>query len=546
MGKLKAMCFHPKVCVKVTLSHRISFYYVRRFSLLCLIRKLASQGLLKGINICEGTLEIQHLIFTDDSLLLGTASQEECHHIKEVLEDYAKASGQLVNFGKSSIVYSRSLGVSVLEKHIKYLGMPTYVGRSKTETFAYIKERSGQKLEGWQNKILSGAGKYLLIRVVAQALPSYSMSCFLLPKSFCASLHQKCARFWWGSKQDDRKIHCMSWERLCRPKDNGGMGFRDLYAHNLALLAKQGWRILKFPHSIIARLLRARYFLNGDFWSASAAGGSTCWKGITKARSVLARGVRWQVGNGTSIHMWDDLWIPRPFSFRPFMRGQTELRMVSDLISEGTWNSTLVTSLLSPAYWQALELLHAYASSSNQDSSVWKSIWAARVPGKIKVLAWRVRIGLGIQQHTFQAANAKTSRVTRRVLYPWKPPSIGWLKANVDRAFNNTSNNGGLGVVIRDSDGVLVGGGCVFANGRSACCAFSMSDGKEDNSGYGIVLDDIRQLLVALPGSSLRHVYGESNTLAHKAAKIALGSQLNVCWFGDTPDCISSAATTLI
>lgn len=124
-------------------------------------------------------------------------------------------------------------------------------------------------------------------------------------------------------------------------------------------------------------------------------------------------------------------------------------------------------------------------------------------------------IGLVIQQHTFQAANAKKSRVTRRVLYPWKPPSIGWLKANVDRAFNNTSNNGGLGVVIRDSDGVLVGGGCVFVMHvhnslmvevlavRLACqvavkfhlshiifesdclkIVYDIKDGKEDNSGY--------------------------------------------------------------
>ncbi|KAL6191818.1 hypothetical protein ACLB2K_038207 [Fragaria x ananassa] len=354
--------------------------------------------------------------------------------------------------------------------------MPTYVGRSKTETFAYIKERLGQKLEGWQSKILSGAGKDLLIRVVAQALPSYSMSCFLLPKSFCASLHQKCARFWWASKQDDRKIHWMSWDRLCRPKDNGGMGFRDLYAHNLALLAKQGWRILKFPHSIIARPLRALYFPNGDFWSASAVGGSTCWKGISEAR--------------------------------PFVRGQTELRMVSDLISEGTWKSTLVTSLFSPAYWQAFEWLHAPASSSNQDSSVWKGIWAARVPGKIKVHAWRVRFGLGIQQHTFQAANAKKSKITRRVLCPWKPPSIGWLKANVDGAFNNTSNQ------WRNQDFTV---DCLkIVN--------DIKDGKEDNSVYGIVLDDVRQLLTTLPGSSIRHVYRESTTLAHKVAKLALGS----------------------
>lgn len=92
--------------------------------------------------------------------------------------------------------YWDSIGVTIVEKHKKYLGLPTYVGRNKSETFAYIKERVNTKLHGWQGKLLSGAGKELLIRVVAQTLPSYAMSCFLLPKGFCDSLHQLCAKFW--------------------------------------------------------------------------------------------------------------------------------------------------------------------------------------------------------------------------------------------------------------------------------------------------------------------------------------------------------------
>ena len=64
------------------------------------------------------------------------------------------------------------------------------MGRNKTATFDYVKEQLSNKLlEVWQGKILSGVGKDILIRVVARALPSYSMSCFLLPKSFCNSLH---------------------------------------------------------------------------------------------------------------------------------------------------------------------------------------------------------------------------------------------------------------------------------------------------------------------------------------------------------------------
>ena len=123
------------------------------------------------------------------------------------------------------------------------------------------------------------------------------MSCFLLPKTFCNTLHQMCARFWWGSKDGERKIHWMSWEKLCCPKEEGGMGFRDLYAHNLALLSKQGWRLVKYPNSLVSRLLKAKYFPNSDFWNApSSPSASACWKGIFEARELLCNGVRWRIG----------------------------------------------------------------------------------------------------------------------------------------------------------------------------------------------------------------------------------------------------------
>lgn len=81
------------------------------------------------------------------------------------------------------------------------------------------------------------AGKEILIKVLGQSLPIYNMNCFLLPKTFCEDLHRILARFWWEDTEESRRIHWHSWENLCRPKLDGGLGFLSLYEFNLALLA---------------------------------------------------------------------------------------------------------------------------------------------------------------------------------------------------------------------------------------------------------------------------------------------------------------------
>ena len=67
------------------------------------------------------------------------------------------------------------------------------------------------------------AGKEILIKAVVQAIPTHAMSCFLLPKSLCVDLNSMVSKFWWGQKNDERKMAWMKWDKLCTPKDCGGM-----------------------------------------------------------------------------------------------------------------------------------------------------------------------------------------------------------------------------------------------------------------------------------------------------------------------------------
>ena len=89
-------------------------------------------------------------------------------------------------------------GAQLIKPHESCLCLPSLVGRSKTNSFAQLKERVANKLARWKEKLLSNAKKEILIKAVAQAMPSYTMSCFLLPKALCQELTGMVRLFWWG------------------------------------------------------------------------------------------------------------------------------------------------------------------------------------------------------------------------------------------------------------------------------------------------------------------------------------------------------------
>uniref|UniRef100_A0A0A8YRY5 Uncharacterized protein n=1 Tax=Arundo donax TaxID=35708 RepID=A0A0A8YRY5_ARUDO len=103
-----------------------------------------------------------------------------------------------------------ALNITSEARNENYLGLPIYMGKSKKQTFTYLKERVWKQIQGWKEQLLSKADKEILIKAIAQAIPTYAMSCFDLTKSLCDEsdeISTMICRYWWAQQENEHKVH---------------------------------------------------------------------------------------------------------------------------------------------------------------------------------------------------------------------------------------------------------------------------------------------------------------------------------------------------
>lgn len=92
----------------------------------------------------------------------------------------------------------------------KYLGITADFGASKKAVFEGVREALEGRINGWAEQFLSPAGKEVLIKAVAMALPNYAISCFKLPVGLYKELELAIANFWWRGNKDKGSMHWVS------------------------------------------------------------------------------------------------------------------------------------------------------------------------------------------------------------------------------------------------------------------------------------------------------------------------------------------------
>ena len=136
------------------------------------------------------------------------------------------------------------LNCKLMKFPFNYLGIPIVANPRKEEMWKPIIEKVKKKLSLWKHKLISFVGRVCLINSILNVLPLFFFSFFKIPMVVLSKLVSLQRNFLWGSESDNRKIAWVSLEKICLPKESGGLGIKDIRVFNEALLSK--WRWLLF------------------------------------------------------------------------------------------------------------------------------------------------------------------------------------------------------------------------------------------------------------------------------------------------------------
>ncbi|XP_016168299.1 uncharacterized protein LOC107610812 [Arachis ipaensis] len=189
-------------------------------------------------------------------------------------------------------------------------------------------------------------------------MPIYTLSCFKLPETLIEDVQRAILQFWWGKKRSERRMQWIGWRITCRSKSQRGLNFKDLKAFNLAMLAKQGWRLLTKTNFLIFRVYRSKYFKDSNFLRVEVGiNPSWGWRSIVEGRKVLEKGILWRVGTGSDIRIREDSWVRDYLAITLNTETNSEHNptWVSDLLlPTKSWNQILIQELFRPDIAEAI------------------------------------------------------------------------------------------------------------------------------------------------------------------------------------------------
>ncbi|KAH9722591.1 putative ribonuclease H protein [Citrus sinensis] len=340
------------------------------------------------------------------------------------------------------------------------------------------------RLTGWNAAHLSFAGRVTLAQSVIQAMPIYAMQTTLLPSSVWNRIDKSCRRFIWDGNSKTPKMSIVGWDKVCLPKNHGGLGFKKLEAMNQALLMKINWGVISNSDKWWVKVICSKYGLDiGKLpLSLHDKPGSRIWMAIRKTWAATVHGARWSISFAWEIEDCSEL-----------AKRHIPVSNVCDRcgVSAEDILHVLRDCCCIKRIWIRLVLVcnhYTFFHSSLRDWLVanlhnkWKIV--CNVPWEciFGVAVWRLWIwrnhfifgGELVDNTTIyldimaraneiqRVNNPHISQQPRRkeMFIGWSPPPWPWCKLNTDGSYKN-ARDAGAGGILRDSFGYWILGFCM-------------------------------------------------------------------------------------
>jgi hypothetical protein len=214
-----------------------------------IVKRAVRNNLVGGVvpHLVDEGLSI--LQYVDDTVLFMEHDPVKATNLKMILCAFEQVSGLKINFNKSEIycfgkakdeegVYSGLFGCSAGGFPFKYLGIPMNVRRLSSVDWRVIEERFEKKLSNWKSKHLSVGGRLILIESVLTSIALFMLSFFEVPRGVLEKLNYFRSWFFWQADNHKKKYRLVKWNIICQPKDQGGLGVKNLGVQNQCLLSK--------------------------------------------------------------------------------------------------------------------------------------------------------------------------------------------------------------------------------------------------------------------------------------------------------------------
>lgn len=173
-------------------------------------------------------------------------------------------------------------------------------------------DRLRRRLASWTLKPLNLPSRLILVKHVLQAMPVYLFSLLSAPKSVLKDIRGIQRTFLWGGREEKSKFSLVSWDKICRPKMEGGLGLRDPETLSGVFGSKIWWRWCTYSNEPWARLWHIKYARERPVEQLirfnMERNGSHIWKKAWEGRLMVQSHCFWEIRSGEDANFWEDSW----------------------------------------------------------------------------------------------------------------------------------------------------------------------------------------------------------------------------------------------